>query len=197
MSKPAYEKEELKKLCAESKAYNEVLIKTGRLKGGKNISTLKKYIELYEIDVSHFTSSTSPNKNNNNNGLLSVKKCQQCKQEKDPYKDYYWSNGRTRNICKECVKQNERIRYKARTQQLEDFKKTLCCKKCGENRFYLLDFHHKIPSEKDFAISDHSRTSFKDLQKEISKCDILCSNCHREWHYLETHEGLSYEEWLK
>ena len=44
MGKVAYEKQELEKLCKESFCYNEILTKTGRVKGGKNIAILKKYI---------------------------------------------------------------------------------------------------------------------------------------------------------
>lgn len=195
MGKVAYEKQELEKLCKESFCYNEILTKTGRVKGGKNIAILKKYIELYNIDISHFTNSTNPNKNAQQ--LSAIKICQQCGKEKDTYNDYYWSNGHTRNICKECVRENERKRYKERTIEIEEFKKTLECKKCGESRFYLLDFHHRNPNEKDFTIADRSRTNLAELQKEIDKCDVLCSNCHREWHYLQQHDkNLKYEEWL-
>ena len=45
----------LEKWCKESDSYNEILVKTGRVKASSNIKTLKRYIELYNIDVSHFT----------------------------------------------------------------------------------------------------------------------------------------------
>ena len=60
MKRIPYQKEELESLCKESDSYNEILVKTGRVKASSNIKTLKRYIELYNIDVSHFTSSTSP-----------------------------------------------------------------------------------------------------------------------------------------
>lgn len=123
--------------------------------------------------------------------------CEQCKQVKDSKLDFYWSNGRTRSICKDCVKANEKERYKARVQEIQEFKQTLGCKKCGETRSYLLDFHHRDPKEKDFCISDFSRTPLSSLMKEIEKCDILCANCHREWHYLsQQNKDLDYNVWL-
>ena len=191
MGKIPYEKEKLEKLCAESKAYNEVLVKSGRVKGGKNLLTLKKYIDLYNIDVSHFTSSTSPIKEEN-------VVCSQCKEIKNIYQDFYWSgNKRVHSICKTCVCENEKKKYQQRLDDFESYKKTLFCKKCGEKRFYLLDFHHRNPEEKEFTISDRTRTSLDKLKKEIEKCDILCANCHREWHYLNFHTEITYDNWIK
>ena len=195
MAKRAYEKEQLQQLCAESTGYNEILIKTNRTRCGKNIATLKKYINEYNIDVSHFTGSTSPNKYTKTE-LTETTICTQCGKEKNTYNDYYWSNGKRRSVCKECVCANERERYKKRTQNIEEFKKTLVCRKCGETRFYLLDFHHRDPAQKDYTISNRTRTNLEDMLNEIDKCDPLCSNCHREWHYLSTHENIEYEKWL-
>ena len=53
MKRIPYQKEELESLCKESDSYNEILVKTGRVKASSNIKTLKKYIELYNIDVSY------------------------------------------------------------------------------------------------------------------------------------------------
>lgn len=56
------------------------------------------------------------------------------------------------------------------------------CKKCGYNRCPIaLEFHHLDPSQKIFSISQipHTR-SWARIQEEIDKCELLCSNCHRE-----------------
>ena len=198
MRKIPYQKEELELWCKESDSYNEVLVKSGRTKATSNRETLKKYIKLYNIDVSHFTSSTSPVKRDNRKILPNNRKiCSQCHLEKDAIEDYYWSNGHTRNICKDCVKENERRKYNERVKWLSDYKRTLKCKKCGESRYYLLDFHHRNPNDKKYCISDSSRSSKETLMNEIKKCDVLCANCHREWHYLNLHENLNYNDWLK
>lgn len=201
--KISYTKENLEKLCKESSSYNDVLIKSGRTKAGNNHKTLKKYIELFNIDTSHFESKTDPRKNkewiekrDSQKILTKTKICQQCGLEKDTLKDYYWSNNKTRSICKDCVKANEKERYKQIKEQFNEYKKTLSCEKCGEKRFYLLEFHHKDPNEKDYNISDKTRSKFEDIKEEISKCDVLCANCHREFHYLYQHNFInSYEEW--
>ena len=42
------------------------------------------------------------------------------------------------------------------------------------------DFHHLDPAEKDFSISDG--TSWKWIEPELRKCELLCARCHREVH---------------
>ncbi|MBI4447784.1 hypothetical protein HY643_02295 [Candidatus Woesearchaeota archaeon] len=58
------------------------------------------------------------------------------------------------------------------------------CKRCGYDKYpEVLEFHHRDPAQKDFNISKkgHCR-SWKRVEKEIKKCDLLCANCHREIH---------------
>lgn len=54
MSLQKYTKEWLEQLCKESYSYAEVLRKAGRKQSGGNHSSLKKKIEEFNIDVSHF-----------------------------------------------------------------------------------------------------------------------------------------------
>ena len=116
--------------------------------------------------------------------------------KKNPISDFYVSKGKIHCYCKECHKELGKITYRKRTEELENYKKTLSCKKCGESRFYLLDFHHRNPEEKEYAISDNPRAGLETIKKEIAKCDVLCANCHREWHYLEQHENIVYKDWI-
>ena len=50
-----YTKEWLEELCADSYSYAEVLRKAGRAQAGGSQNTLKKKIEEYGIDITHFT----------------------------------------------------------------------------------------------------------------------------------------------
>lgn len=50
-----YTKEWLQELCQDSYSYAEVLGKAGRKQGGGAQQTLKNKIELWNIDISHFT----------------------------------------------------------------------------------------------------------------------------------------------
>ena len=49
----------------------------------------------------------------------------------------------------------------------------------------MLSFHHKDSKNKSFSLGDIVRNgrSFEKIKKEISKCVILCSDCHRILHY--------------
>ena len=60
-----------------------------------------------------------------------------------------------------------------------------CCTKCGQNRKYVIDFHHIDPSLKKFDVSKGSTGRSKNsILEEINKCVCLCRNCHTEFHYL-------------
>lgn len=57
------------------------------------------------------------------------------------------------------------------------------CEKCGYDKCNrALEFHHLIPNEKDFTISRYSVLSWDKVKKELEKCILICSNCHRELH---------------
>lgn len=59
------------------------------------------------------------------------------------------------------------------------------CAICGYKRCERsLDFHHINPKEKRFNISNPPKhlAHWKVVEKEIQKCVLLCSNCHRELH---------------
>lgn len=58
------------------------------------------------------------------------------------------------------------------------------CKNCGYNKcIKALEFHHRDPTQKDFGISAHGLTkSWEKIKLELDKCDMLCSNCHKEEH---------------
>lgn len=65
----------------------------------------------------------------------------------------------------------------------------LGCSKCGYNKCgEALDWHH-IEDNKEFnpsaILGKANREAWGLFQKEISKCVVLCANCHREEHAKE------------
>lgn len=68
-------------------------------------------------------------------------------------------------------------------ERMVNYKRGLKCNKCGESRYWVLDFHHKNSTKKHFSIS--SSGSFNKFLEEVKKCEVLCSNCHRDFHYQE------------
>lgn len=104
-------------------------------------------------------------------------RCREC-DKKRAIENYYKyrekSIARTKKRRKDLVKWFIEIR-----QQYK-------CEKCGEERWYVLDFHHKDSQAKTGEVADLVARSFskKRISEEISKCSVLCANCHREEHYL-------------
>ena len=57
------------------------------------------------------------------------------------------------------------------------------CKLCSERDHCCLDFHHIDPSSKSFSISRRTlKTYAENIDSEISKCVVLCKNCHAKVH---------------
>ena len=85
---------------------------------------------------------------------------------------------RADTIKRAVMKRRRLIREKA--VSLRDSKREIC----GYDRcMSALEFHHRDPSQKDFAISaDGNTRSWKRVQKEIEQCTLVCANCHREIH---------------
>jgi len=56
------------------------------------------------------------------------------------------------------------------------------CQICGYNKYPgALDLHHIDSSQKSFSIGDKGYTrSWEITKKELDKCILVCSNCHRE-----------------
>lgn len=57
------------------------------------------------------------------------------------------------------------------------------CACCGYNKcIQALELHHLNPEEKELSISNYS-LGWDKIVKELEKCILVCSNCHREIHY--------------
>ena len=127
-----------------------------------------------------------------------LKMCTECREHKDINEYYLINNRRHISVCKECRKKAERLKYKKRTLTLNEYKENIGCAKCKDKRAYVLDFHHKDKNEKGYSISKNPNISLESPKflEEIEKCIILCSNCHREYHYLERELGIDLEEYI-
>ena len=103
--------------------------------------------------------------------------CKDCR--KSYNKQHYKDN---KNLYLEKAKQNNKVYKKRNYDFLIEFKKDKPCMDCGQLfPHYVMDFDH-LPSEvkKDnIAKIKNSSLSVSILQKEIEKCELICSNCHR------------------
>lgn len=87
------------------------------------------------------------------------------------------NSGRTR--CRQC--RMERVaewRRRAKARLVEEAGG--CCEICGYDRcLAALQFHHRDPKKKSFALSLRGVTRSMDkLREEAAKCALLCANCH-------------------
>ncbi len=91
--------------------------------------------------------------------------------------------------CQKCYQETKNIRRRSIAKWLQNIKADLCCKKCGENDFRVLDFHHNGDGDKDIEIANTlSRGWGKEkILKEVKKCDVFCCKCHRIHHWEEKH----------
>jgi hypothetical protein len=127
------------------------------------------------------------------------KRCCKCKEEKETSE---FPINKTTNdgfgySCKKCQNEYTRAHYnknkkqyldrnKRRTKEAREYvvdlkKKSVC--KCGENRWWVLEFHHNDNKKEEInKLLTHGITIVK---REIKKCEIMCANCHRDFHHQE------------
>lgn len=62
---------------------------------------------------------------------------------------------------------------------VQEYKQTRGCKDCGEMYpYWVLEFDHL--EGKSFNVSEVAKaSSLEALMLEVSKCDVVCANCHR------------------
>jgi hypothetical protein len=64
---------------------------------------------------------------------------------------------------------------------LQEYKSNKCCADCGENYpYWIMEFDH-IFDNKNFTIGQFSSktVNLDIIKEEISKCEVVCSNCHK------------------
>lgn len=109
------------------------------------------------------------------------------------------------NACKECAKARARAWYEEAKQNpdwikkrnervtkdgVEKKKRAIAflggkCQDCG-GVFHpaVFDFHHLDPSQKEHNLGNIlRRKDFSSIEKELTKCVLLCANCHRLRHF--------------
>lgn len=137
-----------------------------------------------------------------------MKICTKCKLQKEDECFAFRNKAKfiLHSRCIECKREIDRIAYHNNThgrkdrirevstdsvakakEYIRNVRQSSSCAKCGDDRWYVLDFHHL--GGKDRNISTMSYCSIETIKKEIKKCEIVCSNCHREIHFLEKNTG--------
>ena len=104
-----------------------------------------------------------------------LSKCRDCKRE---YDREYWQKTKLRRTKiknenrSNCIRRNYTF--------VLDYLKKNPCVHCGETDPIVLTFDHINPEEKTECISQMAcwAMSIVNIEKEITKCRILCANCH-------------------
>lgn len=135
---------------------------------------------------------------------MKTKTCPKCGFEKsfDEFAKNKTKNDGLSFYCKICQREYVRNHYKKNTNYYKNkarkrqsfinewyrkFKSSLICEICGEDHIACIEFHHKDPNEKEESLSKavNKGWGIERLEKEIKKCQVLCSNCHHKTHYEE------------
>lgn len=112
--------------------------------------------------------------------------CPHCKEDL-PRSSYYRRGGNRKEgrsgYCKKCVLIITTLKQHIFKLKCLEYKGNKC-QVCGYCKYSgALEFHHRNPKEKEFGFSKfRSQTFGKRAISELDKCDLLCSNCHREVH---------------
>jgi hypothetical protein len=135
-----------------------------------------------------------------------MKRCFRCKQEKslDSFNAKQASSDGRQSKCKDCSNELAKVHYianhetyKSRARkrekdllvQIQALKAGPCadCKRAFPP--YVMDFDHRDAKKKVGSVSRlrHAGWSMSRILDEISKCDLVCANCHR----IRTHERQS------
>jgi hypothetical protein len=115
--------------------------------------------------------------------MCDKKVCPNCKKEKHKG-EFYNRRGveGSSSYCKKCTVAQTAVRLKAVKALAVEYKGGKCAI-CGYDKCNdALDFHHIDPTQKEYNISSVKSKNIEALKKELDKCVLLCSNCHREVH---------------
>ena len=119
---------------------------------------------------------------------METKTCSTCNEEK-LITEFYSTKKRTQTLCKKCFNSYcvERwIKKKIDSINYKGNKCVDCSLGYPEQPYVIFDFHHLNPLEKDVDWSKLRLKSDESIKKELDKCILLCSNCHRIRHHLNS-----------
>lgn len=106
--------------------------------------------------------------------------CKTCysNQRQKTWKEYYYRHGS--NYRERAVDRNRRLKASLR-EQLYSYLADKQCVSCGIKDPRVLEFDHIDPKTKSFAIARavHDILSWDKILAEVSKCQVLCANCHK------------------
>jgi hypothetical protein len=119
--------------------------------------------------------SKIPEKLGSYTGILKV--CRTCNIAKDS--SLFADN---RNVCRKCRQVYTAKARAINKARVHEYLESKGCRCCGLSDPEVLELHHDDPSVKEYTVSHIYSYNWDNIQKEINKCSVLCSNCHRKLH---------------
>lgn len=144
-----------------------------KYRGGSNPSWGTKFVRTFKGGAANTPFSFAESR---------IKNCKKCGLVKSD--DSFYEESRRPSLmswCKECLNLSTHERQKSNKE-----KAVLLlggkCQNCGYNRcIKALEFHHPDRSKKEKIKNGRlGSRGWKRYWEEVSKCILLCANCHRE-----------------
>ena len=114
-----------------------------------------------------------------------MKKCSTCNLTKS-VQEFYKKENKHNSLCKACFNSYCVNRWVHRKIEAIKYKGGKCanCALCyPAEPYFIFDFHHLNPREKEVQWTKLRLRSWEAICAELDKCTLLCSNCHRKAHY--------------
>lgn len=111
-----------------------------------------------------------------------MKTCPRCKQTLNEAEFYKKTKKTLQSFCKKCFNAYTVERWQKRKLRAIELLGGECQDCKGVFPYYVYDFHHLDASQKEFDWEKLRKRSWDAIEKELSKCVLLCSNCHRMRH---------------
>jgi len=111
-----------------------------------------------------------------------MKICTSCKLEKSNNEFYRIGKKGPIGRCKRCFNDACMLRWKTIKIKAIEYKGKTCIDCKHSFHPVAIDFHHLNPEEKDYDWTKLRLHPWDEIVKELDKCVLLCSNCHRTRH---------------
>lgn len=164
----------------------EELIK--HVKDGKSIQDLSTIYNKSKTSIRHWLKkyglTTTGKAGNKPISIINgCKLCAKCNTSQPLSAFYYRSDRNTpHSYCSTCMKDDVTDRSHFSKKFYVDALGNNCSR-CSQSYGYkIYDFHHTEPEHKDFSLRDHKLATHTKIVQELSKCILVCANCHGEIH---------------
>ena len=115
--------------------------------------------------------------------------CSKCGDSKDTslFMKRYSGNrrGKISSWCKSCFSENQMVQWQATKIEIIHLLGNKCSECKGSFHPAAYDLHHLDPDTKQFEWAELRKKPKSIMMNEVSKCVLICGNCHRLEHINE------------